>query len=223
MRIPIVASCRRSRRPWAAGGAVAGWALGLVLALSVAAGDGRQGTGLVGYLPKDRVIELAAAADGSLASYTPSPAALASFVALVDPVHLRVFLCASRPADLAFAARIARSVEAAANPVFSAEFVGVAADLSEPAGLLSENAVTTAPEIVVYWMGSEIVRMRPGPGAAAEEELAGLVFQARNQIAEEMILDNDFFRNVFHSDLLIDCKRCHFRPREDSREPRQAR
>jgi len=24
-----------------------------------------------------------------------------------------------------------------------------------------------------------------------------------------MILDNEFFRNVFHSDLLLDCKRCH--------------
>jgi hypothetical protein len=223
MRIRIVASSRRSRLPWAAGGAVAAWALGLVLALSVAAAIGGQNPGLVGYLPKDRVVELAAAADGSLASYTPSPAALASFVALVDPVHLRVFLCASRPADLAFAARIARSVEAAANPVFSAEFIGVAADLSEPAGLLSENAVTAAPEIIVYWMGSEIVRMRPGAGAAVEDDLAGLIFQARNQIAEEMILDNDFFRNVFHSDLVIDCKRCHFRPREDSRGPRQAR
>ena len=206
-----------------AGGAVAGWAFGLVLALSVAAAIGGQSPGLVGYLPKDRVVELAAAADGSLASYTPSPAALASFAALVDPVHLRVFLCASRPADLAFAARIARSVEAAANPVFSAEFVGVAADLSEPAGLLSENAVTAAPEIVVYWMGSEIVRMRPGSGAAAEDELAGLIFQARNQVAEEMILDNDFFRNVFHSDLVIDCKRCHLRPKEGPRGPHQAR
>jgi hypothetical protein len=191
--------------------------------LSVAAAIGGQGAGLVGYLPKDRVVELAAAADGSLASYTPSPAAQASFVALIDPVHLRVFLCASRPADLAFAARIARSVEAAASSVFSAEFVGVAADLSEPAGLLSENAVTAAPEIIVYWMGSEIVRMRPGSGAVAEEELAGLIFQARNQIAEEMILDNDFFRNVFHSDLVIDCKRCHFQPREGPRGPRQAR
>ena len=197
-----------------AGGAVAGWALGLglVVSLSVAAGGGGQGTGLVGYLPKDRVVELAAAADASVAAFTPSPTALTSFVALVDPVHLRVFLCASRPADLAFAARIARTVEAAANPVFSAEFVGVAADLSEPAGLLSENAVTAVPEIVVYWMGSEIVRMRPGAGGAAEDELAGLVFQARNQVAEEMILDNDFFRNVFHSDLVIDCKRCHLPP-----------
>lgn len=190
----------------------AGGVILLLTMLSVAAAIGGQSPGLVGYLPKDRVVALAAAADGSLASHTPSPAALASFAALVDPIHLRVFLCASRPTDLAFAARIARSVETAANPVFSAEFVGVAADLSEPAGLLSENAVTAVPEIIVYWMGSEIVRMRPGADAAAEEELAGLVFQARNQVAEEMILDNDFFRNVFHSDLVIDCKRCHLPP-----------
>jgi len=194
-----------------AGGAVAGWALGL--ALAVAAAIGGQGTGLVGYLPKDRVVELAAAADGSLAMYAPSPAALTSFAALVDPVHLRVFLCASRPADLAFAARIARSVEAAANPVFSAEFVGVAADLSEPAGILSENAVTAAPEVVIYWMGEEIARMHPSAGSVVEDDLASLIILARTQVAEEMILDNDFFRNVFHSDLTaLDCKRCHLRP-----------
>lgn len=172
-----------------------------------------QGQAPVGYLSKDRIVELAAA-DPSVAAFTPSPAALASFVAYVDPVHLRVFLCVERPADLALAAKIGRAVEAAANPVFSAEFVGVAADLSEPAGLIAENAVTAAPEIVVYWMGSEIARMRPEAGGAVDEELAALITQSRTRIAEEMILDNEFFRNVFHSDLLLDCKRCHgpFRP-----------
>ena len=160
-----------------------------------------------------------------MAAFAPSPAALASFVAFVDPVHLRVFLCASRPADLVLAAKIGRAVEAAANPVLSAEFVGVAADLSEPAGLIAENAVTAAPEIVVYWMGQEIARMRPEAGGAVDEELAALITQSRTRIAEEMILDNEFFRNVFHSDLLLDCKRCHgpLRPREGPRGPRQAR
>ena len=75
---------------WTAGGVIL-----LLTMLSVAAAIGGQGTGLVGYLPKDRVVALAAAADASIASHTPSPAALASFAALVDPVHLRVFLCAS--------------------------------------------------------------------------------------------------------------------------------
>jgi len=181
--------------------------------LAVAAATGGQSPALVGYLSKDRIVALAAA-DPSVAAFTPSPAALASFVAYVDPVPLRVFLCAERPADLALAAKIGRAVEAAANPVFSAEFVGVAADLSEPAGLIAENAVTAAPEIVVYWMGSEIARMRPEAGGAVDEELAALITQSRTRIAEEMILDNEFFRNVFHSDLALDCKRCHgpFRP-----------
>jgi hypothetical protein len=188
---------------------IAGWAIALVLALAVAGAIGGQSSAPVGYLPRDRIVELAAAADPSVAAFTPSPAALASFVAFVDPVHLRVFLCASRPADLVVAAKIGRAVEAAANPVFSAEFVGVAADLSEPAGLIAENAVTAVPEIVVYWMGSEIARMRPESGGAVDEDLAALITQSRTRIAEEMILDNEFFRNVFHSDLLLDCKRCH--------------
>jgi len=189
--------------------AAAGGTLVLALAIAVTDGRGGQGQAPIGFLSKDKIVELAAAADGAIASFTPSPAALASLVALVDPVHLRVFLCASRPADLALAARIGRTIEAAGNPVFSAEFVGVAADLSEPAGLISENAVTGAPEIVVYWMGSEIVRMRPEAAGAVDEELAALITQSRTRIAEEMILDNEFFRNVFHSDLPLDCKRCH--------------
>ncbi|MCU0243941.1 MAG: hypothetical protein MUE80_04180 [Acidobacteria bacterium] len=192
-------------------GAFAGAALGLAtsFALAVAAGSGGQTAGPTGYLAKDRVVELAAASDGSLASFAPSSTSLALFAAYADPIHLRVFLCAARPADLAFAARLAKCVEAAANPVFSAEFVGVAADLSEPAALIAESAVTAAPEAIVYWMGAEIARLRPEGAGTVDEELAALIQQARTRIAEEMILDNEFFRNVFHSDLLLDCKRCH--------------
>lgn len=42
-----------------------------------------------------------------------------------------------------------------------------------------------------------------------EEELAAPVHQARAQIAQEMLLHNEFFRNTFHSDLPLDCTRCH--------------
>jgi hypothetical protein len=190
--------------------ATAGGALFLALASVAPGGRGSQGEGLVGYIPKDRVLELAAAADASIAAYAPSSIALASFAALVDPVHLRVFLCASRPADLKFAAVLGRTVEAAANPAFTAEFVGVAADLSEPAALIGENGVREAPEVIIYWMGSEIARLRPEPGPVVEEALASLITLTRTQIAEEMIQDNDFFRNVFHSDLTaLQCTRCH--------------
>jgi len=107
-------------------------------------------------------------------------------------------------------AAVGRSVEAAANPALTVEFVAVAADLTEPKALISENGVTAAPEIIVYWMGSEIGRMRPEGGAAVEEDLANFIFQARLQIAEEMILDREFFRYVYHKDLLaLDCKPCH--------------
>lgn len=190
--------------------AAAGGALVLALSFVAPGGRGGQGEGLVGFVSKDRIVELAAAADPSAASFAPSPTALASFVALVDPVHLRVFLCASRPADLKLAAAVGRAVEAAANPALTAEFVGVAADLSEPGALVAENGVKAAPEIVVFWMGSEIARMRPESGPVVEEALADLIFQARVQIAQEMILDQEFFRYTFHKDLLpLDCKRCH--------------
>jgi hypothetical protein len=188
-------------------------ASGLVVvlsALALPAGHGGQGDGLVGYVSRDRIVELAAAADPSVLSFSPSPTALASFVALVDPVHLRMFLCASRPADLKLAADVGRAVEAAASAALTAEFVGVAADLSEPAALIAENAVKAAPEIVIYWLGSEIARLRPEAGTVVEEALADLIFQARVQIAQEMILDQEFFRYTYHKDLLpLDCKRCH--------------
>ncbi len=163
--------------------AAAGGALVLALSFVAPGGRGGQGEGLVGFVSKDRIVELAAAAE---------------------------FLCASRPADLKLAADVGRAVEAAANPALTAEFVGVAADLSEPAALVAENGVKAAPEIVVFWMGAEIARMRPEPGPVVEEALADLIFQARVQIAQEMILDQEFFRYTFHKDLLpLDCKRCH--------------
>jgi hypothetical protein len=185
---------------------------GLVLAAAVAlsAGSGGQDAALTGFVSKDRIVELAAAAGPSVASFTPSPTALASFVAIVDPVHLRMFLCASRPADLKLAADVGRAVEAAGNAALTAEFVAVAADLTEPAALIAENAVKAAPEIVIYWLGAELARLQPEAGTVVEEALADLIFQARLQIAQEMILDQEFFRYTFHKDLLeLDCKRCH--------------
>jgi len=189
--------------------AAAGGALILILTIVVPSGRGGQEQAPAGYISKNRVIELAAAADGSISSFTPSPAALASFVALVDPVHVRIFLCPSRPADLKLAAAVGLAAEAAANPALSVEFIAVTEDLSQPAAIVAENGVTRAPEIIVYWMDAEVGRMRPEPGAAVEEELSVFIHQARAQIAEEMLPDNEFFRNVFHSDLPLECKRCH--------------
>jgi hypothetical protein len=189
--------------------AAAGGALVLALAIAVTDGRGGQGQAPIGFLSKDKIVELATAADGSIASFTPSPTAVASLVALVDPVHVRMFLCASRPADLVLAAKLGRAFEAADNAAISAEFIGVAQDLSEPGSLIADNGVTKSPEIVVYWLGSELARTHPEPGTAIEDDLANLIFQARTQVAEEMILDSEFFKNVFHQDLPIDCKRCH--------------
>jgi hypothetical protein len=180
--------------------AAAGGALVLALAIAVTDGRGGQGQAPIGFLSKDKIVELATAADGSIASFTPSPTAVASLVALVDPVHVRMFLCASRPADLVLAAKLGRAFEAADNAAISAEFIGVAQ---------ADNGVTKSPEIVVYWLGSELARTHPEPGTAIEDDLANLIFQARTQVAEEMILDSEFFKNVFHQDLPIDCKRCH--------------
>jgi hypothetical protein len=184
--------------------------LALGLAVTAAGGRGGQDQALIGFMARDRVIGLAAAADPSVASFEPSATALASFVALVDPVHVRVFIRPSRPADLVLAAKIGKAVEAAANQALSLELVAVADDLSEPKALLAENAVTAAPEIIVYWLNQEVGRMHPEAGALVETELADYIFQARVQIAQEMILDHEFFKFTFHKDLLpLDCKRCH--------------
>ena len=194
----------RARGPVTAGVFV----LALALAAAPGARDG-QDQAPVGYISKDRVVELATAADGSLASFTPSPTALASLAALVDPVSVRMFLCASRPADLKLAAAVGLTAEAAACPVLSVEFIAVTEDMSEPKALISDNAVTKAPEIIVYWMGAEVGRMHPEAGAAIDTGLADFIFQARTQIAQEMILDNEFFKFTFHKDLPLECKRCH--------------
>lgn len=173
-------------------------------------GSGGQSQAPVGFISKDRVVELATAADGSIASFMPSPEALASLAALVDPVNVRMFLCASRPADLKLAAAVGKAAEAAANPAVTMEFIAVAEDLSEPKALISDNAVTKVPEIIVYWMGAEVGRMHPEAGASIDADLADFIFQARAQIAQEMLLDHDFFKFTCHKDLVsLDCKHCH--------------
>ena len=185
----------------------------LVLGLTFAARPGATGgqdPPPVGFIAGERVIEMAKAADPALAAFEPSQIALASFAALVDPVHIRMFLRSGRPEDLVLAAKIAKAFDAAANPALSLEFVAVAEDLSEPKALIAENGVTAAPEIIVYWMTAEVGRMHPEAGAAIDDGLADFIFNARLQIAEEMILDREFFRFTFHKDLLpLDCKRCH--------------
>jgi hypothetical protein len=180
---------------------------GLALA---AAMSGGQDAPPVGFIGRDRVVEMAKAADPAFSAFEPSPAALESFVALVDPVHLRMFFRPSQPADVVLAAKVGRAVEAAASQALTLELVAVADDLSEPKALLAENAVTAAPEIVVYWLDGEAGRMRPEPGSAVETDLADFIFQVRVQIAQDMIQDREFFKFTYHKDLLaLDCKRCH--------------
>lgn len=193
------------------GGTIA-FLAGLVLAatIALAGGSGGQGEGPIGYVSKDRVVELATAADPATATFVPAAAAVTSFAALVDPVHIRVFLRAARPADLKLAAAIGLSTAAAANPALTVEFVAVAEDLSEPGTLISENSVTKAPEVIIYWMNQEVARVHPDPASAVETDLADLIFQVRTQIAQDMVLDHDFFKFTYHKDLLaLDCKRCH--------------
>lgn len=185
----------------------------LCAVLGAASPGGRSGQGEapVGYLSKEKIFALATAADGSFASYSPSPGALATLVTLVDPVHVRMFLVASRPDDLKLAGAIGRAFEAAGNAALSAEFIGVAKDLSEPAAIIADNGVKEAPEVIVYWLGVEVGRLHPKSGVVVEEELAAFVQQSRAQIAQEMLNDNEFFRNTFHSDLPLECARCHLR------------
>jgi hypothetical protein len=190
--------------------AAAGGMLALVSAFFASAGSGGRQEAPVGYVPGDRVVAMATAADPSITSFTPTPEALASFVALVDPIHLRIFFRSSQASDVALAAKIARTVEGAANPALTAEFVAVSDDLAEPKGPIADNGVTKALEIIVYWMGQEVGRMHPVPGAVIDSEVADFIHQARAQIAQEMLLDNEFFKYTYHKDLLeLDCKRCH--------------
>jgi hypothetical protein len=195
-------------------GGQAALALLAVLSASLAAarsdGAGGQGAPPVGFIARERVIEMAKAADPAFAAFEPSPAAVESFIALVDPVHLRMFFRPSQPADIVLAAKVGRAVEAASNQALTLELVAVTEDLSEPKALLAENAVTAAPEIVVYWLNAESGRLRPEPGSAVDADLADFIFQTRVQIAQEMLLDREFFKFTFHKDLLpLDCKRCH--------------
>lgn len=178
----------------------------LVLARGTPAG---QDDALVGYLSSDRVLSLAASADRAVASYAPQPEALAALQSLVDPVHFMVFFAAGRPEDLKLAAAVGRVLEAAANTALTVEYVGVSKDMARPAALLRDNGVKNVPEIVIFLQGLEGGRISGRPGRPVEEELAETIQYARWRLAEDMLLDYDYFKFTHHEDLPLDCTKCH--------------
>jgi hypothetical protein len=117
-------------------------------------------------------------------------------------------------------AAVSRVLEAAANTALTAEYVGVSKDLARPAGLLRDNGVKSVPEIVIYLQGLEGGRIGGRPGRPVEEELAETIQYARWRLAEDMILDYDYFKFTFHEDLPLDCTRCHLAVRPGSRPGR---
>lgn len=181
---------------------------------------GGQDDALVGYLSSGRVLSLAAAADRAFAAYAPRPDPVATLQSLVDPVHVMVFFSAERPDDLKLAAAVSRVLEAAANTALTAEYVGVSKDLARPAALLRDNGVKSVPEIVIYLQGLEGGRIGGRPGRPVEEELAEIIQYARWRLAEDMILDYDYFKFTFHEDLPLDCTHCHLAARPGSRPGR---
>jgi hypothetical protein len=180
-----------------------------------------QDDALVGFLSSDRVRSLALAADKSATSYVPKPEPLATLQSLVDPVHVRVFFAPWRPEDLMLAAAVSRVFESAGNTALTAEYVGVSKDLARPATLLRENGVKSAPEIVIFLQGLEGGRISGKPGRPVEEELSETIQYARWRLAEDMILDYDYFKYTFHEDLPLDCTKCHLAA--GPRAPRPAR
>jgi hypothetical protein len=151
----------------------------------------------------------------------PKPEPLATLQSLVDPVHVRVFFAPWRPEDLMLAAAVSRVFESAGNTALTAEYVGVSKDLARPATLLRENGVKSAPEIVIFLQGLEGGRISGKPGRPVEEELSETIQYARWRLAEDMILDYDYFKYTFHEDLPLDCTKCHLAA--GPRAPRPAR
>jgi hypothetical protein len=190
------------------------------LLASVQGTPGGRDDALVGFLSSDKVMSLAAETDRAFASYAPRPDPVATLRSLVDPIHVMVFFAAWRQEDLKLAASVHRILETAGNSALTADYVGVSRDLTRPAGLLRDNRIRDVPEIVIYLQGLEGGRIGARPGRPLEEELAETIQFARWQLAEDMILDYDYFKFTFHEDLPIDCTRCHLAVRPVRRPAR---
>jgi hypothetical protein len=188
-------------------------AAGLLCAVLLAAARGipaGQDDAKVGILSAEQVKSLAAAADRTFTSYVPTPEAVKTLQSLLDPVHLMVFFAAWRQEDLKLAASVCLVLEAASNLALTVDYVGVSKDMDSPAALLRENDIKTVPMIVILLQEFEGSRFSPNPSLPIEEELAESIQYARWRIAEEMIFDYEYFRLNIHSDLPLDCTRCHF-------------
>jgi len=197
--------------------AIAAGLLCAVLLTTARRVPGEQEDGPVGLLSADQVKALAAAADRTFGSYVPQPESVKTLQLLLDPVHLMVFFAAWRQEDLKLATSFCLVLEAASNAALTVDYVGVSRDMERPAALLRENDIKTVPEIVILLHEFEGGRFSPNPSLPIEKELAESIQYARWQIAEEMLFDYEYFRLNFHSDLPLDCTRCHLSSRSCSR------
>jgi thiol-disulfide isomerase/thioredoxin len=106
------------------------------------------------------------------AKYRPDSTAVRTLRAVTGETRIVVFFGTWCLICKQYLPHFLRTLEAAANPRISAEYVGVTEDHRQPAELLEKHGVETTPTILVLQGGREIGRITEEPDDSVELDLA---------------------------------------------------
>ncbi len=179
------------------------------LAVFAAGPAGLMEVVLVGPLTKEKILEAVPEWKQQMAAYSPKLDVVDKLHSLPQPVHLRVFLATWCPDCRLHVSAFFRLLEMVDNPSISLELIGVSKDKKEPADAVRDNNIERVPTFIVIMNGEEVGRIIETPRTSIEEDLLDIIQLGGNDSAYDVYLDFDFFRSNPHSDLDVDCTRCH--------------
>ena len=163
---------------------------------------------LVGPLTKDKIFLALPEWKQQMGAYAPKLEVIDKLHSLPQPVHIRVFMATWCPDCKKHITAFFRVMEMAENPSISLELIGVSKDKKEPAAPIQENHIERVPTFIIIMNGEEKGRVIETPRLSLEEDLAAIILEASNE-QPGLEFDMNFFRSNPHSDLSVDCTRCH--------------
>jgi thioredoxin 1 len=112
-------------------------------------------------------------------AYRPKNAAVSLIKSVRQPITVTVFFGTWCSYCKHYLPGLLKTLDTAANPSITVKLVGISEDMSQPEALLTANAVTKTPTIIVASGGQEIGRIVEKPKDTIEEDLALLLMGGR--------------------------------------------
>lgn len=130
---------------------------------------------LIGPVERERIFAVKPTYETAAEKYEPAPEAVAALREVETPTEIRVFFGTWCHSCKEFVPPLIGILDAAGSDRFTAHFIGVDEDLTEPADEIERSYVSTTPTIVVLQNGREIGRIENEPLESIEVDLVAIL------------------------------------------------